>query len=166
MFKDLYGKNRIKINLHTHTTCSDGKKTPEEAAEIYKAAGYDRIAITDHYIFYGGGSLSGLELLSGAEYDTRICYGKEGVYHIVALGCKRDPKITREEDLPAEKIVERILAVGGTPVLAHPAWSLNQPETALALSSVTLTEIYNSVSDAGESSRPYSGCFADLVACL
>jgi len=88
------------------------------------------------------------------------------VYHIVALGCEKDPEIEKEPRLPAETIVEKILAVGGTPVLAHPAWSLNQPETAFDLSAITLTEIHNSVSDAGESSRPYSGCFADLVACL
>lgn len=166
MYKDMLGKKRWKINLHTHTTQSDGHRTPEEAAAIYKAAGYDAIAITDHYFFTEGGTLSGLKILSGAEYDTEICCGREGVYHIVALGCDRDPAITREERLPAEKIVERILAVGGTPVLAHPAWSLNQPETAFDLADVTLTEIHNSVSDAGESSRPYSGCFADLVACL
>ena len=164
--KDIFGKNRLKINFHTHTTCSDGKKTPEEAAEIYKAAGYDAIALTDHYFFAEGGNLSGLKILSGAEYDTDVCYGREGVYHVLALGCKRDPMIEREPRLPAEAIVEKIIAVGGTPVLAHPAWSLNQPEIALLLKDAMLTEIYNSVSDAGESSRPYSGCFADLAACL
>lgn len=166
MFRDMFGNNRMKINLHTHTTQSDGRRTPEEAAKIYKDAGYDAIALTDHYFFTEEGCLSGLKILSGAEYDTEICCGREGVYHIVALGCERDPEIGREPKLPAEEIVSRILAAGGTPVLAHPAWSLNQPETALDLAEVTLTEIHNSVSDAGESSRPYSGCFADLVACL
>lgn len=166
MYKDIFGKNRVKINFHTHTTRSDGVKTPKEAAEIYKKAGYDCIAITDHYIFSESECLSGLKILSGAEYDTNLCFGREGVYHILALGCARDPKIKKEEGLPAEKIVERILSVGGTPVLAHPAWSLNFPETAVALSDVAITEIYNSVSDAGQSSRPYSGGFADLAACL
>ncbi len=166
MYTDIFGKNRLKINFHTHTTCSDGKKTPEEAARIYKAAGYDRIALTDHYIFSPCRSLAGMQVLSGAEYDTYDCCGRPGVYHILALGCARDPKVTREEALPAEAIVARILAAGGVPVLAHPAWSLNFPETARELSDVAITEIYNSVSDAGESSRPYSGGFADLAACL
>ena len=44
MFTDLTGKTRLKIGLHTHTTLSDGHKTPEEAAAVYKAAGYDAIA--------------------------------------------------------------------------------------------------------------------------
>ena len=34
MFTDLTGKTRLKIGLHTHTTLSDGHKTPEEVAEI------------------------------------------------------------------------------------------------------------------------------------
>ena len=49
MEKDLFGINRWKINLHTHTTRSDGSRTPEEVAEIYKKAGYDVIAVTDHW---------------------------------------------------------------------------------------------------------------------
>lgn len=166
MHTDLFGKNRLKINFHTHTTCSDGKRTPAEAAEIYRAAGYDRIAVTDHYRWAEGARYGEMQALSGAEYDTTVCCGREGVYHILALGCTRDPEIFREEKLPAEVIVARILAAGGTPVLAHPAWSLNFPETALELKDVAITEIYNSVSDAGESSRPYSGGFADLAACL
>ena len=39
MTKDLFGTNRLKINLHTHTTLSDGAKTPKEVAEIYKKSG-------------------------------------------------------------------------------------------------------------------------------
>ena len=47
--KDLFGVNRLKINLHTHTTRSDGAKTPEEISDLSKKAGYDVIAITDHW---------------------------------------------------------------------------------------------------------------------
>lgn len=34
--------------LHTHTTCSDGKMTPQEVADAYESKGYDFIAFTDH----------------------------------------------------------------------------------------------------------------------
>ena len=50
MIIDIEGNKRYKINLHTHTTISDGRKTPEQVAEIYRAAGYDMIAFTDHWI--------------------------------------------------------------------------------------------------------------------
>ena len=35
-------------NLHAHTTCSDGQKTPKECMADYRAAGYDFLSITDH----------------------------------------------------------------------------------------------------------------------
>ena len=34
--------------LHVHTTCSDGKLTPQETADLYSSLGYDFIAFTDH----------------------------------------------------------------------------------------------------------------------
>ena len=45
MEKDMFGVSRLKVNLHMHTTLSDGSKTPEEAAEIYKKAGYDVVIV-------------------------------------------------------------------------------------------------------------------------
>ena len=60
MYTDLNGAKRLKINLHLHTTDSDGRKTPEEAAAIYRAAGYDVIAVTDHWRYRASGDLGGL----------------------------------------------------------------------------------------------------------
>lgn len=40
--------NLYKANLHTHTTVSDGKYTPEEVKEIYKSRGYQIVAFSDH----------------------------------------------------------------------------------------------------------------------
>jgi hypothetical protein len=38
----------LKGQLHTHTTCSDGNLTPQEAANVYSSLGFDFIAFTDH----------------------------------------------------------------------------------------------------------------------
>ena len=38
----------FKGNMHCHSTCSDGKQTPEELKALYKAHGYSFLAITDH----------------------------------------------------------------------------------------------------------------------
>lgn len=38
----------LKGGLHVHTTCSDGKMTPQEAADAYQERGFDFIAFTDH----------------------------------------------------------------------------------------------------------------------
>ena len=39
-----------KANLHTHTTVSDGKLTPEEMKKAYMEQGYSIIAFTDHEV--------------------------------------------------------------------------------------------------------------------
>jgi len=39
-----------KANLHCHTNISDGKFSPEEIKQFYKAAGYSIVAYTDHEI--------------------------------------------------------------------------------------------------------------------
>ncbi len=38
----------LKGQLHIHTTYSDGRLTPQQAADLYKRQGFDFIAITDH----------------------------------------------------------------------------------------------------------------------
>jgi hypothetical protein len=39
-----------KASLHTHSTVSDGKMTPQEVKAHYKAAGFSILALTDHHI--------------------------------------------------------------------------------------------------------------------
>jgi len=40
----------FKACMHTHTTLSDGKMTPEEIKKIYQAHGYQIVAYTDHEV--------------------------------------------------------------------------------------------------------------------
>ncbi len=37
-------------NLHTHSTLSDGVFTPDRVCSIYRDAGYDFLALTDHFM--------------------------------------------------------------------------------------------------------------------
>ena len=175
MFTDLTGKRRLKLGLHTHTTLSDGHRTPEETAAVYKAAGYDAIALTDHWAYGAGGEIGGLTILSGCEYNVGGVDEWTGVhetYHVVGVGMTRDPAVP-EEYLQnhdgrvrdrVRDIVKRIREAGGLAVLAHPAWSLNTSEQILGCGDFDATEIYNSVSDWGMSDRPYSGIIVDQIA--
>ncbi len=161
MYKDLYGKTRQKLGLHTHTTVSDGKLTPEEAARVYREAGYDAIALTDHWKYGISRELSGLKIISGAEYNVGDPRTEEGVYHIVALFTDIEPDLTK--DLSPQQIIDGIHGAGGLAVLAHPAWSLNTPEMIMALEGVDATEIYNTVSEKGESFRADSSIIVDMI---
>src|SRR4029078_6397731 len=43
------GGEWLKFQFHSHTVNSDGEATPEGLAEHYGRAGYDVLAITDHW---------------------------------------------------------------------------------------------------------------------
>ena len=64
-----------------------------------------------------------------------------------------------------EEIAAAIHAAGGIAVLAHPAWSLNDPSRVANETFFDATEIYNTVSGVHSSFRPDSGAFCDLLAC-
>lgn len=148
-----------KGNLHTHTKLSDGRKTPEEAVEMYKAHGYDFIAVTDHRKLFRGYETPDFIVLSGGEY-----HHQPGVtaYHIVGLDMKEEV-ISTDADSPQE-IIDKILAAGGFPILAHPAWSLMGPEDGLALTGYRAVEIYNGISEGYDGTRAYSDGFIDICA--
>ena len=161
MYTDILGKKRMKLGLHIHTTESDGHKTPDEAAKIYKDAGYDAIALTDHWKVCEPTERSGLRIISGCEYNVGVDTAK-GVFHIVALGTEKETGIEKSDS--AQTIIDKIRAAGGLPILAHPAWSLNSVEQVKSLHGFGGTEIFNTVSGMFASNRPYSGEIVDLMA--
>ncbi|MBQ4042371.1 MAG: CehA/McbA family metallohydrolase [Clostridia bacterium] len=161
MFQDEQGCRWLKGNLHTHTTRSDGKASPEESAALYREHGYDFLALTDHWVVSENESVDGLLLLSGAEYN----FGqnvREGIFHIVGTGMEHDPGVTRQDS--PQTCVDKIRAAGGLVHLAHPAWSLNTPEQIASLTGLDAAEIYNSVSGLPRNCRPDSGFILDLCA--
>ena len=161
MYTDLFGKTRYKVNLHMHTNMSDGRRTPEEAVRIYKEHGYDAVALTDHWVAGENGSLNGVTLLSGAEYNCGGSDCRNGVFHIVAIGCEKKPDINKY--MEAQEMIDAIHAAGGLAVLAHPAWSLNSPAQILPLKGFDATEIYNSVSAVHHSRRPDASIIVDML---
>ncbi len=161
MYIDLFGKKRYKVNLHTHTTHSDGGLEPEKVIELYEKNGYDAIALTDHWIYNSCSNDNGVTVLSGAEYDIGN-NGNNNVYHILGVGIKADPVINRQSN--PQEIIDGIHAAGGMAILAHPAWSLNTPEQILNLRGIDAIEIYNSVSGVHNSRRPDSSILVDMVA--
>jgi len=161
MYIDQNGNKWYKGNLHMHTSLSDGAKSPEEACALYRGNGYDFIALTDHWKLSQPDTYGDMLLLSGCEYNVGG-NPREGIYHILAIGCAGDPGIAHT-DAP-QTIVDKIHGQGGLAVIAHPAWSLNTPEQIASVKGFDATEIFNSVSDFPRNVRPYSGTIVDLLA--
>ncbi|MBQ8739282.1 MAG: hypothetical protein IJZ04_07265 [Clostridia bacterium] len=162
MITNKFGETYYKLGLHLHSTRSDGSRSPEEIAREYRLDGYDAIALTDHWVYGEGGTLEGLHIISGCEYNLGESDTISGVMHILSLFAKENPNPPR--DASAQAVVDAINSKGGIAVLAHPAWSLNTPAELMALNGVVGTEVYNAVSDAGQSLRPYSDYYIDICA--
>ncbi|MGN1346087.1 MAG: CehA/McbA family metallohydrolase [Eubacteriales bacterium] len=170
MFTDKQGRKWFKGNLHTHTTVSDGRLSPEEAIALYRKNGYDFLALTDHWrVSETRVTDDGMLLLAGCEYDTGRNV-RDGIFHVTSLGCERVPELAHNAG--AGEIVEEIHRCGGIANLAHPAWSMNTCDQLLPnvdgevrpLFGADVTEIFNSVSDMPRNCRPYSGIVLDQVA--
>lgn len=165
MKTDLLGKRRWKVNFHLHTTDSDGRLAPDAALAAYRDAGYDAVAVTDHWHLHPRGEFNGMTVVSGVEYNTPGCDAVKGIYHILGLGMDSGPGETEiNRRSTAQEIVDGIRAHGGLAVLAHPAWSLNTPEMILALRGVEATEIYNTISGVHMSRRADSSLIVDMLA--
>ena len=164
MYIDSKGNRWYRGNLHTHTTVSDGAKSPEETKALYREMGYDFIAITDHWVYASGDEYdpTGLLVLSGAEYNYNGEDVLSGVFHIVGFGMTRDPIVKKEDG--AQGAINKINDCGGLAIIAHPAWSMNTYDMITPLHGLFATEIYNSVSGFPRNCRPYSGIIVDQLA--
>jgi len=118
----------MRLDLHSHSRYSpDSKLDPVEIVKVARSRGLDGIAITDHNAVDGAlraweyGRDAGLTIIRGTEVSSA-----EG--HVLAYGIHET--ITR--DLSPRETVERIVALGGVAVAAHPFrfWSgLGEEET-------------------------------------
>lgn len=82
-----------KIDLHMHSTVSDGTDTPEALLAHVRAAGIELFSVTDHDAILCGTDIPKLLkagdpcFVSGVEFS---CRDEEGKYHILGYGC--DPE--------------------------------------------------------------------------
>ena len=107
------------IDLHTHSSVSDGTETPPELVKAAVAAGLGTVAITDHDSTagwkeaYAAASGTGLSVIPGMELSTN--YGPASVHMLAYLFDPADATIIAETARirdgrmhRAERIVERI----------------------------------------------------------
>jgi hypothetical protein len=107
------------IDLHTHSSVSDGTETPGELVAAAISAGLGTVALTDHDSTAGwqaardAASGTGLTLIPGMELSTN--YGPASVHVLAYLFDPLDPTIIAETARirdgrlhRAERIVERI----------------------------------------------------------
>ena len=108
------------IDLHMHTTVSDGTDTPEEIIEKVRDAGIEMFAVTDHDAVDGAVRINTMTesapegqmpvFLKGVEFS---CQDELGKYHILGYGYDENSSSLREtvkksHDYRMSKVMDRI----------------------------------------------------------
>lgn len=92
--KDLWERTPVRGNTHCHVCFStDGHEDPVIAASLYRKAGYDFLAITDHHKI--DGSVYAVEHCRNIPTEMALFYGEEvhvpnAYLHIVNIGARMD----------------------------------------------------------------------------
>jgi hypothetical protein len=138
-------------NLHTHSSRSDGALPPQEVARLYQQAGYDFVAITDHFKAKYGFPLTDTRTLRGDGFTTLIGAELHGPrtefsdeWHIIAIGLPLDfPSPGPGETGP--ELARRAKAAGAFIGMAHPSASLLTLACAERLDAADAVEVYNAL---------------------
>jgi len=165
----------VRIDLHTHSTASDGTDTPAELVANAAAAGLDVVALTDHDTVGGHAEAAaalpeGLTLVTGAELSCQV--DRVSLHMLAYLFDPAEPELARERELvrddrvPRAQAMVRMLQELGVPVtweqVARIAGdgSVGRPHVATALVELGVVD---TVSDAftsawlGNGGRAYAG---------
>jgi hypothetical protein len=112
----------LRCALHAHTTNSDGELSPDMLVRHYEWAGFDVLAITDHWVRTEERSTRKLLVIPSTELNA-TCGGPEQDAHVLALGVQADPVAPDHGFAPLPEVVTWVADNGGVPYLAHTYWS-------------------------------------------
>lgn len=155
-----------RIDLHTHSTASDGTDTPAEVVAVAAAAGLDVLALTDHDTTAGWDAAAaalpaGMQLVRGAEFSCVSPCGRTGerdvsVHLLGYLFDPAHPAVVAEQARLREERVRRLhgmvakMAADGYPVDAETVFSFladgasaGRPHLARALVAAGVVESVN-----------------------
>jgi hypothetical protein len=157
----------LRCAFHAHTTNSDGELAPDLLARHYEWAGYDVLAITDHWVRTVERSTRKLLVIPSVELNATVVGsavgdadgarpanrrdafgvatggGPDEDAHVLALGVEADPEVPDGGFAPLSEVVAWIEANGGVPYLAHTYWSGLRTEQWEACEGLVGIEVWN-----------------------
>ncbi len=133
----------LKGNLHSHTTNSDGKASPQERLDGYVRQGYDFLCLSDHRKITRIDSVEcpdDFVLIQGAELHPDNPFGGQK-HHFLCLNIHED---IDSENMPPQHVIDAVRDQGGCTWLAHPYWSsVNILRDTLPLTGMAGVEVFN-----------------------
>ena len=110
-------KRHLRLDLHVHSSFSDGRDGVEEILKAALEGGLDGIAITDHDTLEG--SIEAERIVGERGLDLLVIPGVEvstSDGHLLALGVRKLPPPGRR----TEETVEFVRRQGGIAIVSHP----------------------------------------------
>ena len=167
----------LRCALHAHTTESDGDLPPLELAAAYDEAGYDVLAITDHWRLTRIPSTRGLLALPASELSCDAD-GDGSVADVLVYGLDEIPDdpggdrrnwiVNEVEHWEQRTFADAAAAAcfahdqGGAAFLAHPYWTGLDPIGVAGLEQLDGIEVYNAGCEQ-EAGRGDSSAFWDAL---
>ena len=142
----------FKGNLHTHSTRSDGARDPESVCAAYREAGYDFLALTDHFLAKYGFPVVDTRTVSNQR--LRRCSAPRCTRRGPALASSGTscPSVFRSissrpaRPSSAPALAQRCANAGAFVAIAHPAWYGLTVDDAETIGCAHAVEIYNHTS--------------------
>ena len=135
----------LRCALHAHTTNSDGEATPDGLVEHYVRAGFDVLAITDHWHITVHAH-DELLLIPSSELSAKLDGRGDFDADVLAYGIDVLPE-PAEEFPSISDAAAWIVGQGGVAYLAHPYWSGLRAEDYLAAPALSGIEVMNAGSE-------------------
>lgn len=141
-----------KGNIHTHSNRSDGALDPEEVCRRYREAGYDFIALTDHFMARYDFPIVDTRPFRTDEFTTLL--GAEvhapqtalgELWHVLAVGLPADFAPTGPTESGAA-LAQRCIDAGAFVAIPHPGWYALTTADAATIPNAHAVEIYNHTS--------------------
>ena len=150
-------KKQFKSNMHSHSTCSDGRLTPEQLKEAYKTRGYSVFAFSDHITVREHNDLRDDEFLplTSAELDVAeqgdCNFNLRKAFHFNIIS--RDPEHFEQVKCDIKNfsipyinsVIKEAKNKNYFVTANHPNWSLFTEEEFLQLEGLNGFELYNCI---------------------
>jgi hypothetical protein len=133
----------LRCGLHAHTTESDGELAPDLLARHYERAGYDVLAVTDHWKRTDARADTML-VIPSVELNCILPGARDG--HVLGYGVRCEPDELRalaEEYGDLARTADWIEEHDGVAYLAHPYWTGVTPGTLELPPNVVGIEVFN-----------------------
>jgi hypothetical protein len=134
----------LRCALHAHTTSSDGELPPNGLAQHYARAGYDVLAITDHWARTDAEPVGDLLVIPSVELNCVLPEALDG--HVLGFGIACEPAelaALGAEYADLARTADWIEKHGGIAFLAHPYWTGAIPGRLELPPNVVGIEVYN-----------------------